>query len=201
MSPLNELLAQAGLDAISPEADGQFSLYLDLLLKWNAKLNLTSIRTSAGILERHFLESIFCARLLPQNANTLLDFGSGGGFPGVPIAICRPEVAVTLSESQGKKAVFLREVVRTLGLNAVVYDGRAESISDRFDAITLRAVDKMAGAVVAAVGLMAPGGTMLLMIGAADAGSLSDPRLMWDSPVPMPGAQNRVIQAGRRLPN
>jgi len=198
MSRLNELLSQAGLDAVSPEADQQFSLYLELLLKWNAKLNLTSIRTPEEILGRHFLESIFCAHFVPKETKTLLDFGSGGGFPGIPIAICRPEIAVMLAESQGKKASFLREVVRTLGLNAAVYDGRAENILDRFDAVTLRAVDKMASAVSAAVDLMAPGGTMLLMIGAGDAESLSDPRLTWQSPISMPAALNKVILAGRR---
>ena len=92
--------------------------YLELLLKWNAKLNLTSIRTSDEILKRHFVESIFCAHQLPEGVKTLLDFGSGGGFPGVPIAICRPDIAVTLSESQGKKAAFLKRSGPDFGIES-----------------------------------------------------------------------------------
>jgi 16S rRNA (guanine527-N7)-methyltransferase len=199
MSRINELLVEFKMDPVSAEADVQFSLYLELLLKWNAKLNLTSIRTQDEILKRHFLESIACARLLPEGVKTVLDFGSGGGFPGLPIAICRPAIQVTLSESQGKKAAFLREVVRTLGLNAVVHGGRAEDLPGYFEAITLRAVDKMADAVSSAYERLATGGILVLMIGTDDAGSLSDPRLTWDSPVLMPEAHNRLILLGRRL--
>ena len=198
MSRLNELLLESGIEPLSPEVDLQFSSYLELLLKWNAKLNLTSIRTSDEILKRHFVESIFCAHQLPEGVKTLLDFGSGGGFPGVPIAICRPDIAVTLSESQGKKAAFLREAVRTLGLKASVHGGRAEELKSVFDAVTLRAVDKMGDAVSAAVERLAPGGYMVLMIGAADAASLSEPRVAWETPIPMPGSENRVILLGRR---
>jgi 16S rRNA (guanine527-N7)-methyltransferase len=200
MSRLSELLLQGGMDPLPPEADLQFSSYLQLLLKWNAKLNLTSIRTPDEILQRHFVESIFCARQLPDGLKTLLDFGSGGGFPGVPIAICRPEIAITLSESQGKKAAFLREVARTLGLKASVHGGRAEELKHNFDAVTLRAVDKMGDAVSAAVERVAVGGAMVLMIGEQDVRKLSEPRLTWESPTPIPGSENRVILLGRREP-
>jgi len=196
MSRLNELLVESGIEPLPAEAYLQFSSYLELLLKWNAKLNLTSIRTPDEILKRHFVESIFCAHRLPQGVKTLLDFGAGGGFPGVPIAICRPDIAVTLSESQGKKAAFLREAIRTLGLESSVHGGRAEELESVFDAVTLRAVDRMEDAVSAAVGRLAPGGCMVLMIGAADAASLSEPRLAWETPIPMPGSENRVISLG-----
>ena len=198
MSQLNELLDQGGMGPLSPEADRQFSTYLELLLKWNAKLNLTSVRSPDEILQRHFLESIFCARHLPDGVKTLLDFGSGGGFPGIPIAICSPGIAVTLSESQGKKAAFLREAVRTMGLNASVHAGRAEELTWRFEGITLRAVDKMADAVSAAVGHLEVGGCIVLMIGANDAKRLGDPRLAWNDPIPIPGSENRVIRMGRK---
>jgi 16S rRNA (guanine527-N7)-methyltransferase len=197
MSRLDELLVHCGMGSLSLEVDGQFAAYLELLLKWNAKLNLTSIRTPDEILRRHFVESIFCARHLP-GVKTLLDFGSGGGFPGVPIAICRPEIAVTLSESQGKKAAFLREAVRTLGLSASVHSGRAEELTAKYDAITLRAVDRMGDAVSASVDCLAGGGCMILMIGAADVGELSDPRLTWESPIPLPNSESRVLLTGRR---
>ena len=79
---------------------------------------LTAIRDEEGILTRHFVESIVCARALPAGIATLLDVGSGAGFPGIPIALCRSEIAVTLAESQGKKAAFLQEAVRVLGVAA-----------------------------------------------------------------------------------
>src|ERR1700716_112541 len=87
----------------------QLSLYLDLLLKWNARTNLTAIRDPEEIVRRHFGESLFAARHIDPKTKTLLDFGSGAGFPGLPIALYRPEIAVTLAESQNKKATFLRE--------------------------------------------------------------------------------------------
>ena len=106
---------------LPPGAGDQLAAYLALLLKWNSKLNLTAVREPAEIVRRHLVECIQCAQALPE-VRTLLDFGSGAGLPGVPIAIVRPEIRVTLGESQGKKSAFLREVVRTLGLNAEVFD-------------------------------------------------------------------------------
>lgn len=143
---LAHAVQEAGLAALAPEALDRFDLYLELLLKWNSKLNLTAIREPEAILHRHFLECIQCAQALPKLAvATLLDFGSGAGLPGIPIAICRPEIRVVLAESQRKKAAFLSEAVRVLDLNAEVFDGRVEEIPEprRFDVVTLRAVDKM----------------------------------------------------------
>src|ERR1700733_707690 len=101
----------------------QLSVYLDLLLKWNARTNLTAIRDPEEIVRRHFGESLFAARHVDPDATTLLDFGSGAGFPGVPIALLRPKIQVTLAESQNKKASFLREIVRTLNLSAQIWPG------------------------------------------------------------------------------
>ena len=130
----------------------QLSAYLELLLKWNARTNLTAIREPEEIVRRHFGESLFAGRHV-GDCDTLLDLGSGAGFPGIPIALLRPEIQVTLAESQNKKATFLREVVRTLGLpNVEVWTGRAEAmpVERRFDTVTLRAVDNMAAALNAA---------------------------------------------------
>src|ERR1700722_18488594 len=93
----------------------KLSLYLDLLLKWNARTNLTAIRDPEEIVRRHFGESLFAGQHL-ESPSTLLDFGSGAGFPGLPIALLHSGIAVTLAESQNKKATFLREVVRSLDL-------------------------------------------------------------------------------------
>jgi 16S rRNA (guanine527-N7)-methyltransferase len=199
MSRLDELLVQFGMDALSPAANLQFSAYLELLLKWNAKFNLTSIRTPDDILQRHFVESIFCARHVPESVKSLLDFGSGAGFPGIPSAICRPDIAVTLSESQGKKAAFLREVVRTIGLIANVHGGRAEELAVKYDAVTLRAVDRIADAVLAAVERLKVGGYLVLMIGETDAPDFNDARLVWNSPIPIPNSLHRVIVTGKRM--
>jgi len=160
---LNRLLAEVGLPPADAVLAGKLEAYLGLLVRWNTRINLTAVRDTAGILSRHFLESIECARLLPQGITTLLDFGSGAGFPGIPIALCRPEIAVTLAESQGKKAAFLREVVRTLRISAKVHSARAELLQRQFDCVTLRAVDKMPEAVQAASGLVAPHGWLAVM--------------------------------------
>ena len=91
----------------------QFSTYLELLLRWNARLSLTAIREPGQIIRRHFAECAFAAQHLPADIESLLDYGSGAGLPGIPFAICRPEIRVTLAEAHGKKASFLREVVRS----------------------------------------------------------------------------------------
>ena len=156
-SRLNVLLAEAGLAPLDAVQADRFDSYYSLFVRWNDRINLTSIRDEEGILSRHFVESIACARALPCGIATLLDFGSGGGFPGIPIALCRPEIAVTLAESQGKKAAFLQEAVRVLGLSAKVFAQRAELLETNFDCVTLRAVDKMAEAVKAAARLVAAG--------------------------------------------
>jgi 16S rRNA (guanine527-N7)-methyltransferase len=146
-----------------PDLLPQLSTYLDLLLRWNERTNLTAIREPEEIVRRHFGESLFAgvrlAPLLPTDG-TLLDFGSGAGFPGLPIQLLLPGLRVTLAESQGKKASFLREAVRTLGLKAEVWDGRVEDLpsSRTFDAVTLRAVDRMEQALAAARPRVAPGG-------------------------------------------
>jgi 16S rRNA (guanine527-N7)-methyltransferase len=142
------------LSPVPPDLLQQLSSYLDLLVKWNARTNLTAVRNPEDMVRRHFGESLFAGRFLGDPLpDTLLDLGSGAGFPGIPIALLHPSIAVTLAESQNKKATFLREVVRTLGLkNIQVWDGRAEDLpaDRRFHTVTLRAVDNMAAALAAA---------------------------------------------------
>lgn len=147
----------------------KLSVYLDLLLRWNARTNLTAIRDPEEMVRRHFGESLFAAdRLGNPLPDTLLDLGSGAGFPGLPIAIAHPQIAVTLAESQGKKASFLREAVRTLELkNVEVWAGRAEALDHQFHTVTLRAVDDMAAAMKAA-GPLAARQLVLLTTGASE---------------------------------
>lgn len=193
---LNRKLVQAGMEALDPALAARFGDYCTLLVRWNARINLTAIRDEEGILARHFVESIACARALPAGIATLLDFGSGAGFPGIPIALCRPGIAVTLAESQGKKAAFLREAVRTIGLSSTVHSGRAESLTARFDCVTLRAVDRMLQAVQAAAGLVRPGGWLALMTTAGELDGLQaalGTGLARLDPVPLQGSDHGLL--------
>jgi 16S rRNA (guanine527-N7)-methyltransferase len=197
---LNALLAEAGLAPLDGVLAGRFEDYLSLLLRWNARVNLTAIRDEEGILRRHFVESIACARLLPAGIATLLDFGSGAGFPGIPIALCRPEIAVTLAESQGKKAAFLREAVRVLGVAATVHSGRADVLRKVFDCITLRAVDKMGIAVQSAARLLRPGGWLALMTTSKELEVLkaAGAEFAWRPLVLLRGGEERLLALGNR---
>lgn len=198
---LNEILISLGEAALSPELAARFGAYGSLLMRWNARTNLTAIRDEEGILRRHFAESIACARALPAGIESLLDFGSGAGLPGIPIGLCRPEIAVTLAESQGKKAAFLREGVRVLGIGAEVYAGRAEALDKQFGCVTLRAVDRMEAAVRAASGLVAAGGWMALLITGAEMGPMqaAGQGFSWREPLKLPGGENRILLLGNRV--
>jgi len=161
--------------AVSEGLYGQFAVYLRLLLKWNARTNLSAIRQPEEMVRRHFGESLFAAQhigIAVGGGGSLLDFGSGAGFPGLPIQLMRPDVQVTLAESQNKKAAFLREAVRTLGLSTEIWPGRAEAMprERRFDVVTLRAVDRMDTAI--ALASLRVRRRMLLMttVGASGAG-------------------------------
>ena len=198
---LNALLAEAGLEQLSAELAENFEDYLSLILRWNTRVNLTAIRDEESILRRHFIESIACARALPAGISTLLDFGSGAGFPGIPIALCRPEIAVTLAESQGKKAAFLSEAVRVLGVAVKVHSGRAEALATHFDCITLRAVDKMGVAVLAAARLVRSGGWLALMTTGKELDVLkaaAGAGFIWTGVVQLPSGEERVLALGER---
>lgn len=198
---LNILLEEAGLEALPGEQASRYEQYLSLLLRWNARINLTAIRDEDGILSRHFVESIACARALPAGTATLLDFGSGAGFPGIPIALSRPEIAVTLAESNGRKAAFLNEAVRVLGLPAKVDSVRAETLASQFDSVTLRAVDRMTQAVEAAARRVRPGRWLVLMTTERELKRLkpaAGPEFSWTGIVQLPGGRNRIVALGKR---
>ena len=174
-------LLQPFLPDISPELAAQLQTYLDLLLRWNARMNLTAVRDPEQIVTRHFGESLFAARVLRDSrafavpATTLADLGSGAGFPGIPIKLFAPDVRVTLIESQNKKATFLREVVRALGLShIVVHCGRAETWDHTAQVVTLRAVEKFDSTLPVAASLVEPGGTLALLIGESQARAAAD---------------------------
>jgi len=198
---LNRLLVHAGLTPVDAAIGAQFEQYLSLIMRWNAHLNLSSIRAEDGILSRHFVESIACACALPAGISTLLDFGSGAGFPGIPIALCRPEISVVLAESQGKKAAFLQETLRTLRISATVHAGRAELLGNTFDSVVLRAVDRMPQAVKAAGHLVAPAGWLALLTTRSDLAHLqivAGATFSWPTVVQLPSAAQRLLALGAR---
>lgn len=198
---LNQLLVDAELAPLDGVTGEKFAQYLSLIMRWNARLNLSSTRSEEGILSRHFVESIACARALPAGISTLLDFGSGAGLPGIPIALCRPEISVVLAESQGKKAAFLQEALRTLMITATVHASRAELLGNTFDCVVLRAVDRMPHAVKAAARLVSPTGWLAMMITRSDLAQLqiaAGAEFSWTEVVQPPGSFQRLLALGAR---
>src|SRR6266853_1771414 len=126
---------------LSDSQIAQLHEHYELLQRWNRKINLTSIPSGAEAVIRHYCESLFFGANLPITEKaTIADLGSGAGFPGVPVAILRPEWTVALIESHQRKAVFLREASRGLG-NVVVLANRAGDVEGSFDWLVSRAVD------------------------------------------------------------
>jgi len=129
---LNRLLVEAGMEPLDTILAGRFEEQLSLIIRWNARINLTANRDEEGILRRHFIESITCARALPAGIATLLDVGSGAGFPGMVIAILLADVdgaRVDCIDSDRRKCAFLREVARATGAPAEIHADRIEVIA------------------------------------------------------------------------
>ena len=201
---LAELLGPfAPNDVLTSPLLQQLQRYLDLLLRWNQRVNLTAVRDPETIVTRHFGESLFAARvLLPTRATLIVaDIGSGAGFPGIPMKLFAPGIELTLIESQNKKAVFLREVVRTLGLDHVdVFPGRAEQWGRTANLVTLRAVERFERALSVAVKLVADNGQLGLLIGGGQVPAAQQALggWVWREPVLVPQSEARVILAGKR---
>ena len=125
---LPRYLSEVGVTATSQQLD-QFRIHFDLLLRWNAKTNLTAVRNPDEVLRRHIAESAFLTKVVALGGGTLIDIGSGGGFPGIPAKILSPDTRVILVEAAQKKAAFLKEVARELKLPGLeVFAGRFEDL-------------------------------------------------------------------------
>jgi 16S rRNA (guanine527-N7)-methyltransferase len=195
---IREAFALAGIHGLPSHCYDQFFTYLGLLLRWNARLNLTAIREPDQIISRHFVECTFAARHLPEDIETLLDYGSGAGLPGIAIAICRPQIRVTLAEAQGKKAVFLREVVRTIGMETEVYEGRVETMPTLlFDAVSMRAVEKMGLAIPIALQRAKRYLVLFTSEGSAPAFKELAPGLRWRDSVLLPDTGQKMLVIGQ----
>lgn len=127
-SRLSELEDAFGVE-LSGEQRHQVRVYLETLTRWNQRINLTSIDRVEEQLRLSFFEAFWAARLFLADTVRMADIGSGAGFPGVPIKIYRPSVAMTLIEPNGKKAVFLEEGCRAAGIQVEIFGGRGEEFS------------------------------------------------------------------------
>ncbi len=147
MVTLDEILKENLNLRLSPAQTRSFTQYEQLLLEWNEKFNLTSIRDPEEVRIKHFYDSLTCLDMLPQERFSLIDVGSGAGFPGIPIKIVRPDIRLVLLDSVGKKVDFCRVVIHELALEGVeILHERAEILGqiagkrESFDVVTARAL-------------------------------------------------------------
>jgi len=219
---------------LSPTQLQSISTYIDILQRWNARLNLTAIRNEEEIVTRHFGESLFAASHLfpriypvypvppvvkdvgvevevdvaearsPKAEARLADLGSGAGFPGIPIKLWTPNIALTLIESNQKKSTFLREVARALTLTDIdIQNVRAETVPpSSFEIVTLRAVERLSKVLPVAADLVAPQGRLALLIAHSQLESTRSalPNMTWQPPIPIPQSQSRVLLVGTSEP-
>jgi len=179
----------------------QISTHLALLLKWNARINLTAISDPEEIITRHFGESLFVARLLfaPGSRESAVDVGSGAGFPGLPLKIWSASLALTLVESNQKKAVFLKEVIRALHLTGTtVLTGRAEELKLQANVVCLRAVERFEAILPVAHRLVSSGGRIALLIGNSQADRARSflANVRWQPVVAIPSSASRLLLVG-----
>jgi len=151
---------------VNPEVRNSLLAYLELLQKWNRTYNLTAIRDPLKMVTHHLLDSLAVLPHLPSG--NLADIGSGGGLPGIPIALAEPERPIVLNDSSDKKAAFLRQATIALAMkNAVVHCGRVEAWrpKERFSVVISRGFAELADFVAACRHLVAPGGVLAAMKG------------------------------------
>jgi 16S rRNA (guanine527-N7)-methyltransferase len=177
--------------------------YMKVLLAWNEKVNLTAIRDPLEVLYRHFCESMFGFQYLPMGNCRLADVGSGGGFPGIPLKIIRPDLHVFLVESNVKKATFLAEAVRELGLeNIRVLVSRYEELGEEIaplDVACSRALGEFAKFLEWAGSPRVNCPKVMLWIGGRDLEEArKNPGWKWEEPVAIPQSLRRYLLVGSR---
>ena len=165
---LEEGIAAMRLD-VSPAQQDKLMNYLALMFKWNAVYNLTSLRDPMQMVTHHLLDSLAAVPAFSA-AKNVLDVGSGGGLPGIVLAIVRPDMKVSMIDTVHKKTAFLTQVKAELGLvNVTVYTARVEQlqVSDKFDVITSRAFADLSDFVNWSSHLLADGGHYIALKGVA----------------------------------
>jgi 16S rRNA (guanine527-N7)-methyltransferase len=210
MSAATDIAGRDELDAglaaldLAPALAGPLLAYLALLDRWNRTYNLTAIRDPREMVAKHLLDSLAMHPFAGDGA--LADLGTGAGLPGIPLAIADPGLQVTLVESNGKKARFLREAVRTLKLpNARVAEARIEALDmpGMFDAITARALATLPLILELGGHLLKPEGKLLAMKGALPADEIAALPPGWQvariEPLQVPGlsAERHLVVVGR----
>jgi 16S rRNA (guanine527-N7)-methyltransferase len=191
---------------LSPDWLSELLRHYELLVRWNKHLNLTSIAGLEEAVLRHYCESLFLGVRLPSAPVSVLDVGSGAGFPGIPMAVLRPDCRFTLAESHQRKAVFLREATRHLS-NVRIAACRAEEVAGAFDWVVSRAVKwpdvlkvvrRHAGEPAETAG---PSPWLGLLLGQDDAADLvRQPLFDWRQPISLPWGHRRVLVLGQSRP-
>lgn len=175
--------------------------YIPLLLYWNRKISLTTVTDPLQILRFHFGESMFASLAIANRDGRLADVGSGAGFPGIPLKLLIPTLDMVLVEPNAKKAAFLSEAVRELGLQRVeVYRGRFDGLTaagSGFDYVTARALGMHGELVKWSRAALSVGGSIILWLGDEDAVLVSlQKSWQWSKPIVIPGSNSRFVLVG-----
>jgi 16S rRNA (guanine527-N7)-methyltransferase len=192
--------------SISEETVDYVLLYLDLLLRWNRRINLTAIEVPEQCVTRHFGESFLISKAVPLKGR-LLDVGSGAGFPGLAAKLIAPNLGVVLLEPISKKRAFLKEVSRACGMSSVqVFGERLEEFANTqeprsFDLITVRAVGGLESLVPKATVLVKSGGHVCLWVGGQQIRGIreANPGVHWQNALTIPLSHDRFILSGVRV--
>jgi 16S rRNA (guanine527-N7)-methyltransferase len=184
----------------------QIQQYIGILLAWNEKINLTAIRDPLEILYRHICESMYASVAVPVENGRLADVGSGGGFPGLPLKIIRPDLRVFLIESSIKKVTFLAEVTRELGLKDVqVLARRYEELGEEIaplDYVCSRALGEFPAFLDWAKSEQIAAKRVILWIGARDLPEIQKIRTWdWSEPIRVPHSLRRLLLVGTKKPS
>jgi len=199
---IRNALKEFGLE-VSDAQVYQIQEYMKILLAWNEKLNLTAIRDPLDIMYRHFCESMYAGVSVPMEKGRLADVGSGAGFPGLPLKILMPKLHVFLIESNVKKATFLAEVIRGLGLtDARVMVSRYEELGEEvapLDFVCSRAVGDFRVLLEWAGSKHVAGREVVLWIGARDLEEIRRIKIWdWRDPIPVPHSMQRILLVGTK---
>ncbi len=166
---------------VGSEEVGKFSIHAEELIKWNSKTNLTAITDPFEVAVKHFLDSLAPARMIPAGSS-MLDMGSGGGFPGIPLKIILPSLSVSMVDSSRKKISFLKHVIRTLGLEGIdACQARVENLSEnkeRFDVVICRAFSSLNKFIESALPVLAENGIMIALKGKIGRKEIESGRLL-----------------------
>jgi len=183
-------------------------LYLALLLRWNERINLTTVEGPEDCITRHFGESMFLSRWVDLKGK-LLDVGSGAGFPGLALKLIADDLTAVLLEPVAKKRSFLKEVIRRCSLERVEVRGErldqfeSSALVSEFDLVTVRAVGGLYDLIPAAANRLAANGKLCLWIGREQCSPIvrGPADLAWREPIPVPLSRNRVLLIGERIAN